>query len=115
MTKERSMGAKQPRMDAGASHRRKSNRLKEEDTMGAKGEAFAKQFEAKVEEATALLERLNDAEWKGTTAAENWTVAATAHHLASSYEPITRIITTIAAGRALPHFTRQMLDEMNAQ
>ena len=42
--------------------------------MGAEGEAFAKQFEAKVEEATALLEKLTDADWKKTTAAENWTV-----------------------------------------
>ena len=83
--------------------------------MGAKGEAFAKEFEAKVEEATDLLERLSDADWKKTTAAEKWTVAATAHHVASSYEPLTHIIKTIAAGQALPHFTRQMLDETNAQ
>lgn len=83
--------------------------------MGAKGETFAKQFEAKAEEATAVLEELTDADWKKTTAAEKWTVAATAHHLASSYEPITHIIRAIAAGQALPHFTRQMLDEMNAQ
>jgi hypothetical protein len=87
---------------------------KEEDTMGAKGEAFAKQFEAKVGEATALLERLSDADWKMTTAAEKWTVAVTAHHIARSYEPVTHIIKTIAAGQALPHFTPQMLDEMNA-
>ena len=83
--------------------------------MGAKGETFAKQFEAKAEEATAVLEELTDADWKKTTAAEKWTVAATAHHLASSYEPITHIIRAIGAGHALPHFTRQMLDEMNAQ
>jgi uncharacterized damage-inducible protein DinB len=83
--------------------------------MGVKGEALAQQFEAKVAEATGLLEKLSDTDWKQTTAAEKWTVAATAHHVASSYEPITRIITTIAAGQTLPHFTRQMLDEMNAQ
>jgi Mycothiol maleylpyruvate isomerase N-terminal domain len=83
--------------------------------MGTKGEAFAEQFESKVEEATALLEKLSDANWTKTTAAEKWTVAATAHHVASSYEPITQIIKTIAAGQTLPHFTRQMLDEMNAQ
>ena len=83
--------------------------------MGAKGEALARQFEAKVADATGLLEKLSDADWKKTTAAEKWTVAATAHHLASSYEPITQIIKTIAAGQALPPFTRQMLDEMNAQ
>jgi hypothetical protein len=83
--------------------------------MGAKGEAFAKQFEAKVEEATTLLETLTDADWKKTTAAEKWTVAVTAHHIASSYGPATHIIKTIAAGQALPHFTREILDAMNAQ
>ena len=83
--------------------------------MGGKGEAFAKQFEAKAEEATTLLEKLTDADWKKTTAAEKWTVAVTAHHIASSYEPATRIIKSIAAGQALPHFTREILDEMNAQ
>jgi len=59
--------------------------------MGAKGEAFAKQFEAKVEEASALLEKLSDTDWKKTTAAEKWTVAVTAHHIASSYESATHI------------------------
>jgi Mycothiol maleylpyruvate isomerase N-terminal domain len=83
--------------------------------MGAKGEAFAKEFEAKVEDALALLNRLSDADWKKTTAGEHWTVGVTAHHIARSYEPITHIIRTIAAGQAMPHFTPQMLDEMNAQ
>jgi hypothetical protein len=83
--------------------------------MGVKGEAFAKQFEAKVEEATALLEKLTDADWKKTTAAEKWTVAVTAHHMARSYDSATHIIKTIATGQAMPHFTPQMLDEMNAQ
>lgn len=83
--------------------------------MGAKGEAYAEQFEAKVGEATALLERLSDADWKKTTAAEKWTVGVTAHHIARSYEAVTGIIKTIAAGQAIPHFTTEMLDQMNAQ
>ena len=83
--------------------------------MGAKGEAYAKEFEAKVGEATALLEKLSDADWKKSTATEKWTVAVTAHHVARSYEPITGIIKTLAAGQSLPNFTPQMLDEMNAQ
>ena len=45
--------------------------------MGAKGEAFAKQLEAKVQDATALLEKLSDADWRKTTAAEKWTVGVT--------------------------------------
>jgi uncharacterized damage-inducible protein DinB len=83
--------------------------------MGAKGEAFAKQFEAKVEEVIALLEKLSDADWKKTTAAEKWTVAVAAHHVARSYEPIAHIIKTIASDQARPTLTPQMLDEMNAQ
>jgi len=67
--------------------------------MGTKGEAFARQFEAKVEEATALLEKLSDDDWKKTTAAEQWTIAVTAHHIASSYESATQIIKTIAPAR----------------
>jgi len=83
--------------------------------MGARGEELARQFEARVEEATALLEALSDADWKKTTAAEQWTVAVTAHHIASSYEPASHMVKTIATGQALPHFTRQILDERNAR
>src|SRR4029077_17339366 len=93
--------------------------------MGAKGEAFAKQFEAKVKEATALLEKLSDADWKKTTAGAKWTVAVPAHHIASRYQaathnpsgrgPVPHTIKTVAADQALPHFPPQMLDEMNAQ
>ena len=83
--------------------------------MGAKGEALAKQFEAKVQEATAVLGKLSDADWKKTTAAEEWTVGVTAHHIAGAYEPVAHIIKTIATGQALPHFTPAMLDEMNAK
>lgn len=36
--------------------------------MGAKGEGYAKQFEAKAQEVTAALERLTDADWKKVTA-----------------------------------------------
>ena len=83
--------------------------------MGAKGEALAKQFEAKVKEATAVLEKLSDADWKKTTAAEKWTVGVTAHHMAGAYEPVAHIISTVATGRAMPHFTTEMLDQMNAK
>ena len=83
--------------------------------MGAKAETLARQFEAKVKDAGAVLEKLTDADWKKTTAAEKWTVGVTAHHIAGAYEPVAHIITTIASGQALPHFTTQMLDEMNAK
>jgi Mycothiol maleylpyruvate isomerase N-terminal domain len=82
--------------------------------MGAKGEALAKQFEAKAQEAVAVVEKLNDADWKKVTAAEKWTVGVTAHHLAGAFEPVSGIITAIVSGQSLGNFSRAMLDEMNA-
>ena len=83
--------------------------------MGAKGEALAKQFEAKAQEATAVLEKLSDADWKKVTEAEKWSVGVTAHHVAGSHEGIAGIIKTVAAGQSMPHFTMDMLHEMNAK
>ena len=83
--------------------------------MGAKTEALAMQFEAKAREATALLEKLSDADWKKITAAEKWSVGVTAHHVAGAHEPIANIVKTLAAGQSVPHFTTAMLDDLNAQ
>ena len=83
--------------------------------MGAKAEALAKQYEAKVQEATGVLEKLSDADWKKVTAAEKWPVGVTAHHVAGSHEPIANILKTVASGQAMPNFKMDMLNEMNAQ
>ena len=83
--------------------------------MGAKAEALAKQYEAKVQEATATLEKLSDADWKKTTAGEKWTVAVVAHHVASGHEGIANIIKALSAGQGLPGFTMDVLHDMNAK
>jgi DinB superfamily len=83
--------------------------------MGAKGEALARQFEAKAQEAARLLENLSDANWNKITEAERWSVGVTAHHLATSYERVPDIATGLAAGQSFGNFTRKMLDERNAQ
>jgi uncharacterized damage-inducible protein DinB len=83
--------------------------------MGAKGEALAKQFEAKAQEATAVLEKLSDADWKKMTAAEKWSVGVTAHHVAQSHEGISGIIKAVAAGQSMGNFTMDMLNDMNAK
>ena len=83
--------------------------------MGAKGEALAKQLEAKAKDAAATLEKLSDADWKKVTEAEKWTVGVTAHHLAGGLEAVAGIITGIVAGHAPGNFTMGMLDQMNAQ
>ena len=83
--------------------------------MAAKTEALAKQFEAKAQEATGVLERLSDADWKKTTASEKWTVGVVAHHMAGAHEGISNIIKAVAAGQSMGNFTMQLLHDMNAK
>ncbi len=83
--------------------------------MGAKGEALAKQFEGKVQEAAAVIEKLSDADWKKTTSAEKWSVGVVAHHVAVGHEGIAGIIKTVSTGQPMPHFTMDMLHAMNAK
>jgi len=83
--------------------------------MGAKSDALAKQFEAKVQEVTTGLEKLSDADWKKRTSGETWTVGVVAHHLAGGHEGIAGIIKTVAAGQSIPNFTLDKLHEMNAK
>jgi len=82
--------------------------------MAGKAEALAKQFEAKVQEATGVFDRLSDADWKKTTS-ENWTVGVVAHHVANGHEGISGIIKTVASGQSVPGFTMDMLHDMNAK
>jgi hypothetical protein len=82
--------------------------------MAGKAEALAKQYEAKVQEATGVFDRLSDADWKKTTS-EKWTVGVVAHHVAGAHEGISGIIKTVAGGQSVPNFTMDMLHDMNAK
>jgi hypothetical protein len=64
---------------------------------------------------TATINRLSDVDWKKTTAAEQWSVGVTAHHVAGAHEPIAGIAKTVASGQSIPNFTMAMLNEMNAK
>ncbi len=82
--------------------------------MGAKSEALAKQFEAKVQDAVVTLEKLRDADWQKVTEAEKWPVGVTAHHFAGVPEQIAKMVEAVVAGQSLT-FTSEMLDQMNAR
>ena len=81
----------------------------------AKAESLASQFEAKVREAEATLERLGDADWKKVTAGEKWSVGVTAHHAAEALTPISHMIKAVASGQPIEDFTMEKLHAMNAQ
>lgn len=83
--------------------------------MGAKTEALAKKFEAKAAEATAVLERLTDADWGKTTAAEKWTVGVVAHHIAVSHELLAGLVKALADGKPGPNIPMDAIHAMNAK
>jgi DinB superfamily len=83
--------------------------------MGARGETLAQQFETKANEATAVLERLSDADWKKVTAAEKWTVGVVAHHIAVSHQTLAGLIKTLADGKPGPNISMDAIHAMNAQ
>lgn len=83
--------------------------------MGAKGDALAKQFEAKAQEVTGVIEKLSDADWKKTTSAEKWSVGVVAHHIASSHETIAGLVKTIADGKPGPNIPMDTIHAMNAK
>jgi hypothetical protein len=83
--------------------------------MGAKTEALANQFEAKVQEAVAVLEQLSAGDWKKITEAEHWTVGVTSHRLPSALEPVAGIVSTMVSRESLGHFTQTMLEELKAR
>jgi hypothetical protein len=83
--------------------------------MGARGETLAQKFEAKVDEATQVFERLSDADWRKTTAAERWPVGVVAHHVAVSHDTIAGLIRTLAEGKPGPNVPMDAIHAMNAR
>jgi hypothetical protein len=83
--------------------------------MGAKGDALAKQFEAKAQEVTGAIEKLSDADWKKMTAAEKWSVGVVAHHIASAHESIAGLVKTVADGKPGPNIPMDTIHAMNAK
>ena len=83
--------------------------------MGARAEALAQKFEAKVQEATGVIEKITDVDWKKVTSAEKWPVGVVAHHIAVAHEIIGGAITTVAGGQSVPGLTMDAIHAMNAK
>ncbi len=83
--------------------------------MGARSENLAKQFEAKAAEATGVMEKLSDADWKKVTSAEKWPVGVTAHHIAVSHELLGGLVKSVASGQAGPPIKMDDIHALNAK
>lgn len=76
---------------------------------------LAKQFDAKAQDGLETLERLSDSDWKKVTAAEQWSVGVTAHHLAGALHVVPEVVKAIVAGRPLEPFRLGSIDQLNAE
>jgi len=83
--------------------------------MGAQAEALATKFEAKAAEATAVLERLTEADWGKTTSAEKWSIGVVAHHIAVSHELLAGLVKQLADGKPGPNIPMDTIHTMNAR
>jgi len=83
--------------------------------MAGKAEELARRYEEAATSFIKDIERLTDADWRRKTDVEGWTVAATAHHAATSSLPIASMVQAAGTGSAMPPITAAMLDEMNAK
>jgi uncharacterized damage-inducible protein DinB len=76
---------------------------------------LAERFEAVNGELIAAVEAASEDDWKRTCQGEGWSVAVTAHHIATSNNAVAGLVQAIASGQEVPPITREMIDEGNAQ
>jgi len=83
--------------------------------MGARANALADTAQKAYDDFASGIQGLSDAQWRGTTAAEGWAVAATARHAVAGLPFTLGLAQAIANGQPLPPITLEARDENNAE
>ena len=83
--------------------------------MSERTEALATQFEQVNNDLISAVQSMSDEQWKKVCSGETWSVGVTAHYIATSHQPITRLVQTAASGGQMPGITPEMIDAGNAQ
>jgi hypothetical protein len=78
-------------------------------------EGLAKRFEQTNDEVIAAVQSCSDEQWRRTCSGEQWSVGVTAHHIASSHQPVAELVRALATGQPLPPLTAELLDAGNAE
>jgi uncharacterized damage-inducible protein DinB len=82
--------------------------------MAVRPEQLAARFARSNDELIAVADHCPDAQWHAICPAEGWTVGVTLHHVADDYAALLEVIEAIATGHAVPAWTRELLDQRNA-
>lgn len=80
--------------------------------MSERAMELARRFEQISDEAIALVEGCNEAQWAMICPEEGWPIGVVAHHIAVAMPVASRWVSRVAVGRAIPT-TRAMIDQLN--
>ena len=83
--------------------------------MTDRSEKLATQFERAVAELIGTVEQCTDGKWRAVCGDEQWSVAATAHHVGSQWALEHEYITAAAEGRSAPTHTWDDINARNAR
>jgi hypothetical protein len=83
--------------------------------MAGRSEKLAVQFESAVADLIRAVEQCPDAQWRAVCGDEQWTVAATAHHVGSQWPLELEYISAAAEGRTAPAHTWDDINAKNAR
>ena len=83
--------------------------------MADRSEKLAAQFESAVAELIGAVEQCSDAQWRAVCGDEQWTVAATAHHVGAQWPLELEYISAAAEGRTAPAHTWDDINARNAR
>ena len=82
--------------------------------MGERKE-LAERFQAFNLQMQSLVEACSDEDWLKVCGGEGWTVGVVARHVAASHYGAIELAKMIIAGKKLPEFTAESINQMNAQ
>jgi hypothetical protein len=82
--------------------------------MGQRANALAEQFEKAMADLTKTIESVPDDKWSALCGDEQWTVAATAHHVGAQWPLEKEYLDAAAAGGTMPSYTWDDINKRNA-
>lgn len=81
--------------------------------MGQRAEELAQRFEKAVAELAQAAEQCTDSQWQAICGAEQWTVAATVHHVGAQFPLELEYIKAAAEGAPQPQYTWDDINSLN--
>jgi hypothetical protein len=76
---------------------------------------LTERFQAFNTQVQSLIQTCSDEDWLKVCGAEGWTVGVVARHVAAGHYGVLELAKMIIAGKKLPEFTAEAINQMNAQ